>query len=127
MAMTKKERAEFDAALERVRLLGALRWTMEVKPDVFPPRDNSLATGFMFNAYDMRIEPACSSSCFHSIGRSDKTTTQNPRSLYSTRTRALMAMRNKVELESAEKLKKIDSMLETLEQPPVSSGSDNGR
>lgn len=116
MAMTKKERAEFDAALKEARILGALRWTGEVLPDVAPPSNGSkfgtLSKGFAFAGWDhVRIEPAYSSSISHNIGRDDGTSMQQPRWLYSTRLLALQAARNSLERRFAESLAVIDAAI----------------
>ena len=112
MAMTKKEKAEFDAAILEARTLAALRWTERVEPDVPPPDSHSnLKSGFLYDAHSQEVKPACTSSVGHSFGRADKTTTQNPRHLYSTMLRALQAMRNEVEMRAARELLRIDKMI----------------
>lgn len=120
MAMTKKEREEFDAAIKKARIYGALRWTTKVDPDVPPPVNGSpygaLSKGFAISGWDdLRIEKACSSSIGRGIGRDDKTTSQNPMALYSTRIRALRAARNMLENRFAEKLSLLDAAIEDEE------------
>lgn len=116
MAMTKKERASLNEALKRASTLAALRWTTKVEPDVMPPKNETpgsvLAKGFVPNPYSMSIQPACSSSAYHSIGRQDKITSQRPIKMFSSRLLALYAMRNMVEEEAANRLAKIDDMIE---------------
>ena len=102
--------------LRKARLLAALRWTAPVAPDVAPPSNDKpfgvLTKGFLHNSYSLLVRPACSSSVYHSIGSTDKTDAQGSRHLYSTRLLALMAMRAEVETDCAERLLKIDDMIE---------------
>ena len=66
----------------------------EFMPDVPIPKGSELSTGWMFNAYTRRVEVACSSCVFHAVGRNDKTNTQRPMRLYSTKKKALLALHN---------------------------------
>ena len=113
---TKAEIAAQAAAAEverQARIRAALHWTddADIAPDVPPPSGQGLTTGYMFNAYSRRVDVACSSSVFHAIGRTDRTTTQRPIWLYSTRARALHALRVALERQFAEELAKIDAEL----------------
>lgn len=110
MAMNKKEQAEFEAMRKEVRVARALRFTDPIEPDVPPPAASGLSTGFLFGG--SRVDVACSSSVHHGFGRTDKTSTQRPRWLYSTKERALRAMRNRMEHEFAEELAKVDRQIE---------------
>lgn len=119
MAMTKKERAEMDALRDALRLERAKRFTEAVAPDVPPPASGSkydaLTTGFAPIGYGSdwpRVEAGCSSVAFHSIGRNDKTDSQKPCSLYSTRELALKALRHKVEQRFLRLLVEIDKQIE---------------
>lgn len=116
MAMTKKEAAAFEALQNEIRLAKALRWTEQVAIDVPPPgfgeMHEKISKGWLYNAYNLAVNPACSSSIHHSSGRDDKTTTLGAKWLYSTRKLALQAMRNEVEREAAAKLAKIDAEIE---------------
>lgn len=111
MAMNKKEQAEFAALKEEVCIARALRFTDPVSPDVAPPKFGRLSTGFLF-AGTRGVEVACSSSTGHAYGRDDKTTTQNPRWLYSTKLLALRAMRHEREIICARELARIDKEIE---------------
>jgi hypothetical protein len=111
MAMTKKEREAHEKLIAELRLLAALRWTSEVKPDVPPPNDG-LTKGFLYNEYDPRVVPACSSGVYHAFGRDDKTDSQGSRALYSSKLLALRALRHAVEVESAKRIAKVDEMIE---------------
>ena len=118
MAMNKKETAEVERLKRELRLKGALRSTEPVSPDVPIPscRDgNSLSVGFLPVGEQgdwPRIEPACSSTVHHGIGRTDRTSTQGARNLYSTRLKALRALRYDVEQCCCTRLAKVDEMIE---------------
>jgi hypothetical protein len=99
---------------KRDREYVALRWTnsSDVLPDVLPPVGwNELTTGWVFNVYSRRIDVACSSIINHAVGRTDKTTAQQPIRMYSTRERALRALRVALEYEFAAELARIDALL----------------
>ena len=109
MAMTKKEQEEVRELKRRLSTLAALRWTEEVLPDVPIPAwsaDDKLSVGYL-PCYS-RVEKACSSSLHHAIGRQDKTTSQQARSLYSTKLLALKALRYEKELRFAGELADLD-------------------
>jgi hypothetical protein len=115
MRKTKAATLAEQQATERARISAALHWSddSDIAPDVPPPeRWNELTTGWTFNSYGRRVEVACSSSVYHAVGRTDKTTAQRPLSLYSTRERALRALRVALEREFATELAKIDRLLE---------------
>lgn len=108
--LMKKSKAGIEAGhADQIR--AALHWSddSDVRPDVPVPDRNELTTGWTFNAYARRVDVACSSSAFHAVGRTDKTTTQQPLALYSTRERALRALRVALEREFAEALAKVDA------------------
>jgi hypothetical protein len=108
--MNKKEQAIVDAAIKRLRIIAALRWSDDVLPDVPIPTDSTLSVGWLpcFN----RVEVACSSAVFHALGRTDKTNSQQPRKLYSTKLRALRALRYETAMRCAEELERIDTQIE---------------
>lgn len=113
MAMNKAEKARLEEALTQA----ALRWTSPVEPDVEPPLPDAgsfglLSKGFTFNAYTLRVEPACSSYHSHGIGGHDKTTMQRSIRLYSTAERAARAMRAEMERQFAKKLREVDRIIE---------------
>lgn len=112
--MTKKETAEIDSLREQLRLAKSLRFTDAVAPDVMPPDNYSkLSKGFLFNIYgEGRVVPACTSGTSHNFGSDDKTTTQQPRALYSTRLLALRALRHEMEQDCARRLANIDRQIE---------------
>lgn len=112
MSMTKKEQQEVQDLKRRLSVLAALRWTDEVLEDVPIPQYNEpLSVGYLtgFAGSDRpSVDVACSSSISHARGRTDKTTSQQPLRLYSTRLLALKALRHEMELYFAEKLASVD-------------------
>jgi hypothetical protein len=119
MAMTKKEQAAYDAMAKSVAIAKALRWTPVVGLDVPPPKPgdtfNKVVKGWSFNEYNLEANPSCSSCIYHSIRNDEKTDSQNPISQYSTRLRALQAMRNSMELKFAKELAEVDEMIAKAE------------
>jgi hypothetical protein len=120
---SSKQRREIElarnmrAAEQAARELAALHWSddNDIAPDVMPPdKWDQLSTGWVFNVYSRRIDVACSSTVHHAVGRTDKTTTQQPIRMYSTRERALRALRVALEHEFAAELAKIDALLSEL-------------
>lgn len=111
---SKQEQVE--EAQQAARERAALHFTddSDIAPDVPPPEsgESGLTTGYVFNTYSKRAEIACSSSYSHSVGRTDKTTSQHSIYMFSTRERALRALRVALEREFAAELAKIDKMLE---------------
>lgn len=123
MTMNKKERQEMEAAIYRCELLAALRWTSEVKPDVPPPVGGPFeyTEGWRYNAYSAKVYRAWSGCVRHGEGDAPtendkyKSASQNGISLYSTREKALAAMRYEVEVQSAKKLLEIDTLIKAKE------------
>lgn len=110
--LTKKQQEALEEAAREERIRQALRWTGPAPArDVPPPRDGGLSTGYTYNAYTRRVIEACSSAVYHAIGRTDRTTTQRPIALYSTRLLALQALRATLEREFAEALEQIDQQI----------------
>jgi len=113
MAMTKKERAEFDAAITKANLLAALRWTEEVKKDVpAPGYDDKETSGWDFNISTRTVFEEWSGSVTH--GRMPKNkafASQDSKSLFSTKLLALRAMRHSIEKEVAWRLLAVDKLI----------------
>lgn len=112
--MNKKEQAEIEELRNQLRIAKAFRFTEKVEPDVPIPElfSRELSKGFSFNSYTGEISRACSSSISHSVHNDEKTTTQCPRCLYSTRTLALKAMRYEMEQRFAKELADVDKQIE---------------
>jgi len=109
MAMTKKERADMDAAIARAETLAALRWTEDVKPDLPVPEWGQHTDGWI--VFSDRVEEAWSESVRHGLGRDRSHGSQRGIPLYSTRARALKALRHQTEMAAAERLRAIDIAL----------------
>ena len=125
--LTKKQQAEKEreglarqALAREERIRAALRWTGPAPERDVPPPDSGLAglpltTGWTFHPYNCRVEVACSSSVHHAVGRIDRTTTQEPLALYSSRLLALRGLRAAKEREFAGVLERIDREIEREE------------
>jgi hypothetical protein len=131
MAMNKKEQEQMTALQKALRLAKALRWTEPVAPDLLPPHAfNKETSGFAFNTHSGTVSPAWSDSVSHSIGHASReamgrsSASQRSSPLYSTRLRALRAMRAVVEKEVAERLAAIDAKIE-MELGVAGAGDDN--
>jgi hypothetical protein len=113
MAMNKAEKE----LVEELKLKNALRWTAPVNPDVPIPESctSQLSLGWLPIAAmsdSARVESACSSAGSHGVGSWVKTSSQQPRALYSTKLLALKALRYQVECNCAKLLRRIDAMIE---------------
>lgn len=119
--MTKKELAAMQAAIDRAETLAALRWTSEVLPDVMPPESGGYTQGWTFNAYVRNVQIAWSGATVHGYGEAPtrgacyRSASQNSIRLFSTKARALSALRHALEKECAAALLKIDRELTTPE------------
>ena len=94
MPMTRKERESYELMQLEVTLHKAMFVSDLIEPDVPPPLDGEpMTTGWTYNEHSMRILPACSTSSGHGLDQTDKTTSQRPLALYSTRALAYKALR----------------------------------
>ena len=112
--MTKKEAAKVESMRRELSIVAALRWTEKVLPDIPIPTGSGFTKGWL-TGFD-RVDIACSNSVFHAYGRNDKTTTQQPAALFSTRILALKALRYQMERRFAEVLANIDRQ---IAEPPA--------
>jgi len=115
--MNKTEQREF----ERLKTMLALKHWPEVLPDVAPPTScvdsfGKLTTGYIFNTHSKTVCVACSSSISHAIGSTDKTTSQQPIWLYSTKKLALQAMLHELSMRFANEMRQVEKMLEAEEK-----------
>ncbi len=111
MAMNKTEKAR----LLQAEIKGSLHYSPKYGPDVPPPsageRGLRLTTGYHYNPHTLRVCLSCSSSISHGIGSTDKTNTQRPIHLYSTKLKALVDMRHDVCMKAATQLHRIDELI----------------
>ena len=117
--MNKKESAE----LEEAKTQAALRWTGEVERDVEPPPYSagysSHKRGWDISLSSLQVWPAWTEANANGRGeyptdgsRSINGARRDGRALYSTKTRALQALRFEVEKRAASDLRAIDLMIE---------------
>lgn len=118
MSMTKKERAEFDALVKRSETLAALRWTGPVERDLSAPGYGEPAIqGWEFNSHRSyeRVFEAWSSSTSNGTGQHAApprvSGSQGSRSLFSSKEKALRALRHELEKRAAEELRLVDAAL----------------
>ena len=120
MAMTKKEQAAMQAAIDRAETLAALRWTGPVEPDVAPPKyGEGYTQGWSFNAHSATVDFGWSSSIYHGRGEAPKegefrSGSQQPRWFFSSETLALQALRHVLEKRAAESLLAVDRRIAAL-------------
>jgi hypothetical protein len=117
MAMTKKEREQMDAAIQKAELLAALRWTAPVEKDLPPPdKSGEYSEGWDCNLSAQRVYVAWSDYVGHGSGHapinySQRNGSQKSIWLYSTREKALAALRHAIEKEAASKLLACDKQI----------------
>lgn len=103
MAMNKTEIKE----MERLQTLLALRITDQIDPDVEPSKHyDQWAEGW--SVFYSHIERTFTSSLAQRRGEKDGIGSRAIEPIYSTRVKALRAMRNRFEREFAQKLRQID-------------------
>lgn len=124
MAMNKKEAAEMERLRQELRVAKALRYSNAPVPSMVPPPaagSSGYVNGWIFNAYNMVVEKAWTESTCHSRGQwrdpdgkreRHISASQGGISLYPSYRAAAEALRQAVERECAEKLAKIDRMIE---------------
>lgn len=111
--MNKAEKAALEAALEKA----AFHRTAPVMPDVPPPEGGGryTTTGWLFSGQRSdfpRVEQAWSTCIAHGYGDPEGMGgSQGARWLYSTRERAIAALRYEVEQECTRRLRRIDRMM----------------
>lgn len=116
MAMSKAEAKAMADLKEELLVAKAFRFTEEVKPDIPKPSYSSpdgLTVGWSeWHHEGVRAEPSCSSSVYHAVGRTDRTTTHDGIAQYSTKLLALRAGRHHLEKKYARTLATVDKQIE---------------
>lgn len=117
MAMNKKEQAEMADMRRELAEARALRYTPRVEPDLPAPRPltGEKISGWDFNSYSFEVKQAWSESFAHGNGPArDRrmTASQGAVPLYSTKLRALKAMRNEMERKAARDQAEVDALIE---------------
>ena len=127
MAMTKKEQAAMQAAIDRAETLAALRWTWPVERDVDVPL-HGYSEGWDYNAHSMRVWQGWSDRVAHGEGKAPeagkyRSGRQGSRRMFSTKSRALAAMRHEVEQKSAADLMRVDRRIAAAMQASEAVGA----
>lgn len=121
MAMTKKEQAAMQAAIDRAETLAALRWTGPVERDVGVPLQG-YSEGWDYNAHSQVVWIGWSGQSVHGRGFAPKegerhyNGSQCSRRMFSTKAKALAAMRHEMEQKAAADLLRIDRQISAAMQ-----------
>lgn len=133
MAISKKLQAEIDDLKRQVAVNRALRWSdYPSKPDLPPPEPGS--GGKETRGWRARFYASTSAPC-HQVGKAmsssvyhghnwNKTDSQGPMSLFSTRLKALQALRRQAEEWCAKYLADVDAEI-ALEIEKPTPGPEN--
>jgi hypothetical protein len=110
MAMNKAEKKE----LEDLKTKLALRFFPKIEPDIKPPQEDykKIVNGYSFNSYSKRVEKACTSKHYHSIGQWDETRCRDSVCLYSTEKLAYQAMLHELSSRFAFELREVEKRME---------------
>lgn len=122
---SKKAARVIEAAQGALHIVRALRWTDgETEPDLDKPPYGATREirGWGFNAYTQEVERMWSTVGLHGTGKGGS---QGGRSLYSTKLRALRALRRAVEIDCARKLAAIDEQIREEGAMILSTGADS--
>ena len=127
MAMTKKEQAAMQAAIDRAEMLAALRWTSPVARDVGVPLQG-YSEGWEYNAHAKRVWQGWSNSVSHGEGNAPeagkyRSGSQGSRRMFSTQAKALAAMRHEIELKAAADLMSLDRQIAAAMQASEAVGA----
>ncbi len=122
--MTKKEKAEYDAAIRRAELWGAFCRTKKVHPDVMPPPGGSSerVVAFTVNSYGKNVKRVWCTPYSHGPVYEDglhgngRQGAAGP--MYSSERLAWEALRNLLEQQSAADLLAVDRELARLDAQP---------
>lgn len=119
MAMNKKEQAAFEALQQEVMRNRALRWSdYDTETDLpVPSSYNEYVNGWTFNATTRRVYESWSSAVSHGSchvidGKRPAHASQQGIRQYSSRERALKAMRRSMEADFASALASVDKQIE---------------
>jgi hypothetical protein len=123
MAMNKKEQAAMQAAIDRAETLAALRWTEPVERDIGIP-EKGFSEGWDYNTHSQRVWIGWSDRVAHGSGPAPtdfriRNGSQGSRKMFSTKAKALAAMRHEVEKNAASELLKIDRLIAAEKAPEV--------
>lgn len=127
MAMTKKEQAAMQAAIDLAETLAALRWTWPVERDVNVPLQG-YSEGWDYNAHSQRVWQGWSDRAAHGEGKAPeagkyRSGRQGSLRMFSTKARALAAMRHEMEQKAAADLMKVDRQIAAAMQASEAVGA----
>ena len=127
MAMTKKEKAAIQAAIDRAETLAALRWTWPVVRDVGVPLQG-YSEGWDYNAHIQRVWKGWSDRVAHGEGAAPeegkyRSVSQVSRRMFSTKALALAAMRHEMEQKAAADLMRVDRQIAAAVQASEAVGA----
>ncbi len=115
MKQTKEQ--EIESLRKELKRHRTFKLTEPVEPDIPPPTEQLARTeGWTYNPNSMEVRQAWSESEFHGYDKPQGFSNPSycgPISLYSTRVRALRALRYEIELQTIEKLQTIDDAIQT--------------
>lgn len=121
MAMNKKEKEAFSELKREALLNKSLRWTDgDDSPDLPRPSNyDSYVNGWSINLYRGAVYKSWSSSVFHGDGHvadgiRPKSASHKGIAQYSTKVKALIALRRKLELSFASSLADIDMQISEI-------------
>ncbi|MDT4321872.1 hypothetical protein [Klebsiella aerogenes] len=118
MAMNKREREQLENAIRLMVINRSLRWSdYSADKDVGAPDDyREYVNGWSINTSTMRVYKTWSSAIYHGDGwvfdgKRPSHASQNPISQYSSKEKALRALRHYMEMKFAEALYEIDKQI----------------
>ncbi len=118
MAMNKREKEQLENAIRLMMINRSLRWSdYSADKDVAAPEDyREYVNGWSINTYTMRVYKTWSSAIYHGDGwvldgERPSHASQNPIIQYSSKEKALQALRHCMEMKFAEALYEIDKKI----------------
>ena len=113
MVMSKREKEIFDEALLKIEITKALHWTKEIEPDIPIPKKD-ITTGWLYELHHKKVFEAWSSSNNHGdmpyLSNYDIKYKKGV-ALFSTKSRALLALRHAIEMQAAIDMMEIDECI----------------
>ena len=112
MAMNKKEKQLVEALKQQL----AFKRTVNVEKDLAPPSTEmvgfNIVNGYSFNMSSQIVSKSCSSCLSHSYGNWNDTKSRQPIEQFSSKLRALKALRYALEEDVAKQLRQVDKQIE---------------
>ena len=113
--MSQIEKSMLEDALSKIEITSALHWTKGAEPDVaMPTKKDEITKGWLFSTSSKKATESWSSSSNHGdmpfLSKYD-TQYKKGAALYSTKSKALMALRNALEEQAAKDLLELDKQI----------------